>query len=175
MIYSRRCVVQEAKPLSERPYRSASACRNLGNQVSARRRRPLFECLRAKRQNGIDLDQWLRPSCSPKTKHGGSRRISPSCRSCCGSSRARRARLGGRPTASMPAYFADIAAKGFLRCGLDARGRHELEDLGSCAVLARLAVLNIMRHPHPHRNSCSPKPGTGLGRSRTARAVQPSV
>jgi hypothetical protein len=27
----------------------------------------------------------LRPSCSPKTRRGGSRRISPSCRSCCGS------------------------------------------------------------------------------------------
>ena len=52
---------------------------------------------------------------------------------------------------------------------------YELEDLGSCAVLTRLAVLNIMRHPHPHPHPRSPIRGPHLGRSRTARAVQPCV
>ena len=83
-------------------------------------------------------------------------------------------RLGARPRPQCRRILQVIAAKGLFHCGLDAAGgRHELEDLGSCAVLTRLAVLNIMRHPH--RNPHSPIPGTHLGRSRTARAVQPSV
>ena len=50
---------------------------------------------------------------------------------------------------------------------------YELEQFDSRAVLAHLPVFNIMRNPNP--NSRSSKRGARLGRSRTARAVRPSV
>jgi hypothetical protein len=62
----------------------------------------------------------------------------------------------------------------FSVVGLDAQERHELEEFGSCAVLARLAVFNIMRDPHPHPNS-GRKRGALRGQARTARAVQSSL
>jgi hypothetical protein len=72
IVGSCRCVVQEARLLSEWPYKSASACNNLGSQVSERHRHPSGH-VNATRHDGIDLYQ----------RSAGSRRISPSCRSFC--------------------------------------------------------------------------------------------
>jgi hypothetical protein len=51
-----RCVVREARLLSEWPYKSASACHSFGSQVSERHRHPYCH-VNAKRQDGIDLYQ----------------------------------------------------------------------------------------------------------------------
>jgi hypothetical protein len=67
----------------------------------------------------------------------------------------------------------------FSVVGLDAQERHELEEFGSCAVLARLAVFNIMRDPDPNRHFLQRhqrrRPGTLRGPARTARAVRSSI
>ena len=70
-----------------------------------------------------------------------------------------------------------VVTKTYRVFGSTRNRRHELEVFASCAVLAHVAIFNIMRNPNrsPRRRRKQREKSALRGRARTTLAVQSSV